>query len=709
MKQVEFTPRLLSNLKPATNGPHYEVADTLVSGLRVRVGSVAVPDGQHKGRAANISFILLARFPPAKNPTRRVLGQFHRNESGMTLQAARAMASNWKAAIRAGVDPTVPIAEDGSQEGDDGTLEAVPTTSVKDALDLYETNKLALLQRGGSVRRALDGREGILKELKDHPVRSLTRADLAQRVRDRAKVAAISANRQLSYLKTFLSWCVDEELMESNVAETIKKPSAENERDRYHSLSELAEIWHASGTLEYPFGPLMRLLITLPMRREEIAAMKVAELFLGDDKRPHDAEWVLPADRTKKKNALRVPISALSRSIIKAAIADPDRPADSPFVFTTTSKTSVSGFSKARKRLDEAIDEARKKVARDKGSEAEEMPHWVLHDLRTTFNTHACERLGIDAAVADRILNHIATATRSKIMRIYNRSELYEPRKHALAAWANLLESEVINPKGKRGRKRSVKGLWRDCDHESEASALFRRKQVKLAMIGVKQRPGYGEAKARSAVFPLAGEEQVEDALPVPRRNAGAVVGKVDPCQAILQGDHDVQPRCARLPRIFRYRRQHGFQCRCIHDHRGEDLGQMQVDDEILRRQRIRHRYQQRRGVRARIAFAHQHVGARQFHQPPDKPGQPLGVGRHIGEEPLPVGRRHVRPMILQQLDRAGNAGQRRLEFMADRRGEVAQIAGTLFQALRHLLEIPIERPDFDHLQRGVTRRDPAA
>ena len=459
MKQVEFTPRLLSNLKPATNGPHYEVADTLVSGLRVRVGSVAVPDGQHKGRAANISFILLARFPPAKNPTRRVLGQFHRNESGMTLQAARAMASNWKAAIRAGVDPTVPIAEDGSQEGDDGTLEAVPTTSVKDALDLYETNKLALLQRGGSVRRALDGREGILKELKDHPVRSLTRADLAQRVRDRAKVAAISANRQLSYLKTFLSWCVDEELMESNVAETIKKPSAENERDRYHSLSELAEIWHASGTLEYPFGPLMRLLITLPMRREEIAAMKVAELFLGDDKRPHDAEWVLPADRTKKKNALRVPISALSRSIIKAAIADPDRPADSPFVFTTTSKTSVSGFSKARKRLDEAIDEARKKVARDKGSEAEEMPHWVLHDLRTTFNTHACERLGIDAAVADRILNHIATATRSKIMRIYNRSELYEPRKHALAAWANLLESEVINPKGKRGRKRSVKML----------------------------------------------------------------------------------------------------------------------------------------------------------------------------------------------------------------------------------------------------------
>lgn len=472
MKQVEFTPRWLSNLKPATDAPHYEVADTLVSGLRVRVGSVAVPDGQHKGRAANISFILLARFPPAKNPTRRVVGQFHRNESGMTLQAARATASAWKAAIRAGVDPTVPIAEDVSEEGEDGTLEAVPPTSVKDALDLYETNKLALLQRGGSVRRALDGRDGILRDLKDQPVRSLTRADLAQRVRDRAKIAPISANRQLSYLKTFLAWCVDEELIDTNVSETIKKPSAENERDRYHTLSELAEIWKAAGTLEYPFGPLIQLLITLPMRREEVAAMKVGELVLGDDKRPGDAEWVLPADRTKKKNALRVPLSALSREIIKAAIADSERPADSDYVFSTTSETSVSGFSKARKRLDAAIKTAREKAAASEGAEAEEMPHWVIHDLRTTFNTHACERLGVDAAVADRILNHVATATRSKIMRIYNRSELYEPRKSALASWAELLKSEVVQadkkPSGPQ-RTSSRKRPERDRPHSATA------------------------------------------------------------------------------------------------------------------------------------------------------------------------------------------------------------------------------------------------
>ncbi len=72
------------------------------------------------------------------------------------------------------------------------------------------------------------------------------------------------------------------------------------------------------------------------------------------------------------------------------------------------------------------------------------MPHWTVHDLRTTFNTHACEILNIPPHVADRILNHVATATRSKIMRVYNKSELFEARRAALNAWCDLLSASVI-------------------------------------------------------------------------------------------------------------------------------------------------------------------------------------------------------------------------------------------------------------------------
>jgi len=46
--------------------------------------------------------------------------------------------------------------------------------------------------------------------------------------------------------------------------------------------------------------------------------------------------------------------------------------------------------------------------------------------------------------VADRILNHVATATRSKVMRVYNKSELFEPRRKALCDWAKLLTERVI-------------------------------------------------------------------------------------------------------------------------------------------------------------------------------------------------------------------------------------------------------------------------
>ena len=101
----------------------------------------------------------------------------------------------------------------------------------------------------------------------------------------------------------------------------IAKPSKESARDRHHSLDELREIWTAASELGYPFGSLVRLLIVLPMRREELAAMPTAELDLGMDD-VGEGVWTLPAERTKRANALRVPLPPLARTLIKEAIAD---------------------------------------------------------------------------------------------------------------------------------------------------------------------------------------------------------------------------------------------------------------------------------------------------------------------------------------------------------------------------------------------------
>lgn len=110
---------------------------------------------------------------------------------------------------------------------------------------------------------------------------------------------------------------------------------------------------------------------------------------------------------------------------IEEALDDYRRP-PSPYVFTTAGNRPVSGWSKAKARLDRSI-------------ASSTFPPWCFHDLRRAFATHACDQLHIPAAVADRCLNHVGSSTSSTISRVYARNEMFEERKDALERWAGLL------------------------------------------------------------------------------------------------------------------------------------------------------------------------------------------------------------------------------------------------------------------------------
>lgn len=364
----------------------------------------------------------------------------------MGIAAARDAAREAKKQAALGINPN-----EARQEAERAAeLERRSRRTLADVLDQYETDKLANLRRGAAVRRALDGKKGLLVGILKQEPRNVTRDHVADAVRKLAKTSPISANRSLAYCRAFFNWMASEGIIETSPVGTLKKPAKENSRNRHHSLDELVEIWEAAGTLGYPFAPMYRLAMALPMRRDEIAAMPVAELDLGPDDDPTQGVWTLPANRTKNGQALRVPLSPLARSIIKEALADEKRPVDgtdasgrktqSPYVFSTTGVSPVSGFAKGKRRLDAAIADARTKAAKADGSEPEPMPDWVVHDLRTSFVTMACRSLKVAANVADRCLNHVATATTSKIARIYNQHDLFDERRDALNAWAMLLE-----------------------------------------------------------------------------------------------------------------------------------------------------------------------------------------------------------------------------------------------------------------------------
>ncbi|MFM5953304.1 MAG: tyrosine-type recombinase/integrase [Novosphingobium sp.] len=403
-------------------GKQFELADNRVAGLRIRAGE----------RSA--TWLLCTRLRNGKR-TRIKLGAW----PAMGLSDARDAARAKHIEVVEGADPNEAKRETKRE------AERVARTQRKlsDVLDDYERVKLSQLRCGDNVRRAIDGRSGLLRKFGAKDIASITRTDIVDAVRKHAEKAPMAANRNLAYVKAFMNWCIDQEIVESNPASTIKKPSKERTRDRFHTLDELTEIWDAMGELGYPFGPLYRLLIVVPMRREEIAGMPVAELELAPGGNPDDAVWTLPGHRTKRGNALRVPLSSLAIALIEEALAASDRPDDSPFVFSMTGDTSVSGYAKAKRRLDRIIRERREKAANETGREPVQMEHWTIHDLRTTFSTLACEVLGADISVVDRILNHVATATTSKIMRVYNKSELFEPRKRVMRDWAGLIEREA--------------------------------------------------------------------------------------------------------------------------------------------------------------------------------------------------------------------------------------------------------------------------
>lgn len=362
----------------------------------------------------------------------------------MGIADARKAAQDMKRDMEPGINPNEVKREIARK----AEIAAKTRRSLSDVLDDYEREKLSTLRRGAAVRRALDGKKGLLRDMLRRELASITKAEIADAVKRHAKTSPIAANRALAYASAFFNWCVEEDVVASNPAGTVKKPGKENQRDRYHSVTELRETWEAAGTLGYPFGPLYQTLIPLPMRREEIAALPVAELALGSDEDPTQGVWTLPGDRTKTAKPLRVPLSSLARRLIKAAMVDEDRPTDSPFVFSTTGETSISGFAKGKRRLDKAIADARAKAATEAGVEPEPMPHFTIHDLRTTFSTLASQKLKVPIDVADRCLNHVASATTSKIKRIYNQDDMFDKRRAALNAWAAMIETEVLGQGG---------------------------------------------------------------------------------------------------------------------------------------------------------------------------------------------------------------------------------------------------------------------
>ena len=218
----------------------------------------------------------------------------------------------------------------------------------------------------------------------------------------RASRVARSDQRALSAygaLSAAFGWMMSHRIVKMNPMDQLKRPPASRPRDRVLSNEELAAVWAACGS--YPFGLAVRLLILTGARLAEVSGMRRSEIS-GD-------VWTLPSSRSKNFRAHTVFLAPSATAILDRC------PGDDDLIFTMTSYSPISGWSKFKRLLD-----ARLGIA-----------PWRLHDLRRTAASGMGD-LGIAPHVIEAVLNH----ARPGVAGTYNRSRYAAETREAWNRWA---------------------------------------------------------------------------------------------------------------------------------------------------------------------------------------------------------------------------------------------------------------------------------
>lgn len=406
MSNRSITLRAIDAIKPCPTGDVY-TWDTYLRGFGVRV----TPKGVK-------SYVLQYRV--SGGPARRKTIGMH--GSPWTIQTARKEAERLLMIVRQGIDPVEEQREAKRKE------KALNFSAYCDMfVDLYlqphwpDTWPEAM-RTLENVAKPRWGKRSLL---------SLKRADMVK-LMDEYSDRPARKKYVHSLLRKLFNWAVDREDIEVSPLHGMKAPKAVASRRRVLGQEELTCLWLACERVGWPWGPYVRLLILTMQRRQEVAEMDWSEIDL------EAGTWTLPAERAKNGEAHIIPLTGMAIDQLMAL-----GPKTHGLVFTTTGRTAVSGFSKAKTTLDDQMRliMAERQQARGGESAPIFVPEWRLHDIRRTGATNL-QGLGIPIEVTEAVLNHIS-GTRAGVAGIYNRYK-YEPEKRsALTDWDARLQGLV--------------------------------------------------------------------------------------------------------------------------------------------------------------------------------------------------------------------------------------------------------------------------
>ena len=216
------------------------------------------------------------------------------------------------------------------------------------------------------------------KPLHGHPIDAINRRMFAaQLVAIAEKSGPAASNRVRASLSAYINWAVREGLVDTNEVLYTNKQVEGGAREHTPTDEELAVIWRALDEgLNPHYRDILRLLVLLGLRRDEIGALRWSEIDL--DK----ATITLPPARTKAKRKFVVPLSEQAAAILEA---QPRRTeADGTLrdlIFGTAPGRGFQDWSGSKRDLDASLGDS--------------VRPWRLHDFRRAFSTTLHERLGV--------------------------------------------------------------------------------------------------------------------------------------------------------------------------------------------------------------------------------------------------------------------------------------------------------------------------
>lgn len=339
----------------------------------------------------------------------------------MKIDEARKEAERLRGDVNKGIDLL-----DRKARARKARLDQLQSPKVGDAVALY-------LARNGKPGRYWEELEDRFKNEivaaigRDRMVSTITKEEIRALIEQKEDTHPGAARTLFAVLRPFFKWCVERDIISVSPIAELSAPSPIEARDRLLTRDEIKAFWSAADQMGHPFCAFYRLLLLTGQRREEVAGMRWQELDL------RGATWTIPKERTKNNTAHIVHLSDQALAVLSGIAPAPV----CPFIFSTTGRTSISGYSKAKRKLDGLMGITHDPKA--KGYDLAKL--WRVHDLRRTLASTLAE-LGVPTDVADRLLNHLS-GSRAGVKGVYQRYEFLAERKRAIEMWGAYVDQLV--------------------------------------------------------------------------------------------------------------------------------------------------------------------------------------------------------------------------------------------------------------------------